>query len=53
MAHLVKDEDLKTIIPKSELKPINFQLDSNQSLYFGGLARFCLLYTSLEIHHMS
>lgn len=61
MAHLVKDEDLKTIIPKSELKPINFQLDSNQSLYFGGLARFdfikgnhssftCYFPKSLKIH---
>lgn len=39
MAHLVKSEDLKVIIPKSELKPINFQLDDQQSLYFGGLAR--------------
>lgn len=39
MAHLVKDEDLKVIIPKSELKPINFQLDDQQSLYFAGLAR--------------
>ena len=39
MAHLVKDEDLKVIIPKSELRPINFQLNDQQSLYFGGLAR--------------
>lgn len=39
MAHLVKDEDLKMIIPKSELKPINFQLNDQQSLYFAGLAR--------------
>ncbi|MFQ7840575.1 MAG: ribosome biogenesis GTPase YqeH, partial [Thomasclavelia spiroformis] len=61
MAHLVKDEDLKTIIPKNELKPINYQLDSNQSLYFGGLARFdfikgnhssftCYFPKSLKIH---
>lgn len=39
IAHLVKAEDLKIIIPKSELRPINFQLNDKQSLYFGGLAR--------------
>ena len=39
MAHLVKDEDLRIIIPKSELRPINFQLNDQQTLYFGGLAR--------------
>lgn len=43
MAHLVDSEDLKVIIPKSELKPITFQLNNEQTLYFGGLARmdFC------------
>lgn len=39
MAHLVKDEDLKIIVPKSELKPVTYQLNSQQTLYFGGLAR--------------
>ena len=39
IAHLVKDEDLKIIIPKSELRPISYQLNSQQTLYFGGLAR--------------
>lgn len=39
MAHLVKVEDLKIIVPKSELRPVGFQLSDNQSLYFGGLAR--------------
>ena len=39
MAHLVKTEDLKTIIPKNELRPINYQLNDKQTLYFGGLAR--------------
>lgn len=39
MAHIVASEDLKVIVPKSELKPINFQLNDNQTLYFGGLAR--------------
>ena len=61
MAHLVKDEDLKIIIPKSELRPIGFQLDEQQTLYFGGLARFdyihgpkssftCFLPKTLNIH---
>lgn len=39
MAHLVSDDTLKVIVPKSELKPTNFQLDDNQTLYFGGLSR--------------
>ena len=39
MAHMVKIDDLKNIIPKSELRPTGFQLDSQQTLYFGGLGR--------------
>lgn len=39
MAHLVDPEILKDILPKSELRPMSFQLDSQQSLYMGGLAR--------------
>ncbi|WP_249030355.1 ribosome biogenesis GTPase YqeH [Tannockella kyphosi] len=39
MAHLVKPEHLKTIVPKTELRPKGFQLSSQQTLYFGGLAR--------------
>lgn len=61
MAHLVKDDDLKIIIPKSELRPINFQLNDQQTLYFGGLARIdfirgkhssftCFFPKSLKIH---
>lgn len=39
MAHLVNTEDLKIIVPKTELRPVGYQLSDNQSLYFGGLAR--------------
>lgn len=39
MAHMVKDEELKIIVPKSELKPATYQLNDQQTLYFGGLAR--------------
>jgi ribosome biogenesis GTPase YqeH len=39
MAHIIKDEDLKIVIPKSELRPISYQLQDHQTLYFGGLAR--------------
>lgn len=39
MAHIINEEDLKIIVPKSELRPITYQLHDQQSLYFGGLAR--------------
>ncbi|MFQ6791812.1 ribosome biogenesis GTPase YqeH [Thomasclavelia sp.] len=39
IAHLLKDEDLKIIVPKSELNPGIYQLNSDQTLYFGALAR--------------
>lgn len=61
MAHLIDKNDLNKILPQSELKPVNFQLNSHQSLYFGGLARFdylkgdktsltCYFHKSLKIH---
>lgn len=40
MAHYVSEHDLKVITPKKEIKPRVFQLNENQTLYFGGLARF-------------
>lgn len=40
MAHLVAEDELKYVVPKSELRPIGFQLDEQQTLYFGGLTRF-------------
>lgn len=39
MAHLVEMDMLKQILPKSELKPVTYQLNDKQTLYFGGLAR--------------
>lgn len=43
MAHYVSKEDLKAITPKKEIKPRNYQLNSGQTLYIGGLARFDFL----------
>lgn len=40
MAHYVSDADLKLITPTKEVKARNYQLNSGQTLYFGGLARF-------------
>lgn len=39
MTHLLPMKDLKKIIPQSELRPIVFQLNSEQTLYFDGLGR--------------
>lgn len=35
----VDPKDLKNIIPRSEIRPITYQLEANQSLYLSGLAR--------------
>lgn len=40
MAHYVDKKDLKVITPKKEIKPKVFQLNEEQTLFFGGLARF-------------
>jgi 30S ribosome assembly GTPase len=40
MAHYVDKRDLKFITPKKEIKPKVYQLNEEQTLYFGGLARF-------------
>ncbi|WP_338750267.1 ribosome biogenesis GTPase YqeH [Bacillus sp. FJAT-52991] len=40
MAHFVDKRDLKYITPKKEIKPKVFQLNEEQTLFFGGLARF-------------
>ncbi len=40
MAHFVDKRDLKIITPKKEIKPKVFQLNEQQTLFFGGLARF-------------
>ncbi len=39
MAHFVQKADLKLITPKREIKPKVFQLNAEQTLFFGGLAR--------------
>lgn len=39
MAHYVSKKDLKLITPKKEIKPRNYQLNSGQTLFFGGLGR--------------
>ncbi|MFD1018833.1 ribosome biogenesis GTPase YqeH [Thalassobacillus hwangdonensis] len=39
MAHYVSEQDLKLITPKKEIKPKVFQLNEEQTLFFGGLAR--------------
>lgn len=40
IAHYLEAKDLKLITPKSELKPKDFQLNAEQTLFIGGLARF-------------
>lgn len=40
MAHYISEKDLKKITPKKEIKPKVFQLNSEQTLYLGALARF-------------
>jgi len=61
MAHFVDKQDLKVITPKKEIKPKVFQLNEEQTLFFGGLARFdyikggrrsitCYLSNEISIH---
>ena len=39
MTHFIDPQDLKKIIPQSELRPIGFQLQDKQTIYFDGLGR--------------
>ena len=39
MTHFIDPQDLKKIIPQSELRPIGFQLQEKQTIYFDGLGR--------------
>ena len=39
MTHFVDPKILKKIIPQSELRPIGFQLQEKQTIYFDGLGR--------------
>ncbi|WP_309089762.1 ribosome biogenesis GTPase YqeH [Domibacillus sp.] len=61
MAHFVDKENLKFLLPKKEIKPKVFQLNEEQTLFFGGLARFdylsggrrsfiCHLSNEIDIH---
>lgn len=43
IAHHLDAKDLKAITPKKELKPKVFQLNPEQTLFIGGLARFDFL----------
>ena len=38
-AHIIPVQLLDKILPKSEVRPINYVIDPNQSFYIGGLAR--------------
>lgn len=40
LAHYLNTADLKKIMPKKEIKPRVFQLNPEQTLFIGGLARF-------------
>ncbi|WP_172209333.1 ribosome biogenesis GTPase YqeH [Pseudolactococcus hodotermopsidis] len=40
MAHFIGKKDLKLVSPKKEIKPKTYQLNSGQTLFMGGLARF-------------
>lgn len=40
MAHYLSDKALKYISPKKEIKPKTYQLNPEQTLFLGGLARF-------------
>jgi 30S ribosome assembly GTPase len=61
MAHFVDSRDFKIIMPKKEIKPKVYQLNEEQTLFFGGLARLdyvsggrrsltCHLSNELHIH---
>lgn len=43
MAHVLSAKDLNVVSPQKEIKPITFQLNPEQTLFLGGLARFDFL----------
>ena len=43
ITHYLSQKALKVVTPKKEIKPKVFQLDSKQTLFFGGLARIDFL----------
>ncbi|WP_066372045.1 ribosome biogenesis GTPase YqeH [Neobacillus fumarioli] len=61
MAHYVDKRHLKIITPKKEIKPMVYQLNEGQTLFFGGLSRLdyvsggrrsfvCYISNELKIH---
>lgn len=40
MAYVLSNKDLKYALPKNEIKPRTYQLNPEQTLFIGGLARF-------------
>lgn len=40
LTHHLKREDLKKVIPRREVKPAVYQLNTEQTIFIGGLARF-------------
>jgi len=61
MAHFVGKNELKVITPKKEIKPMVYQLNEKQTLFFGGLSRLdyikggrrpfvCYVSNALKIH---
>lgn len=64
MVHYVSEKDLNIITPKKEIKPRVYQLEKDQSLFLGGLARFdiiggvdnsyiCYISNEVKIHRTS
>lgn len=59
MAHYIKKTDLKYITPTKEIKPMTFQLDDEQTLFIGNLARVDYLkgnknsFTVYRSHHLT
>ncbi|KAF4325904.1 hypothetical protein G195_000483 [Phytophthora kernoviae 00238/432] len=60
-SEIVSRKDLAAIMPEKPLKPAVYQLNSGQTLFFGGMARFdfvegdrqsftCFISTALDIH---
>lgn len=43
IAHYISEKDLKTIIPIKEVKPRSYQLEEEQTLFFGGLGRLDII----------
>ena len=40
MAHFLDGKDLKIVAPQKQIKPKTYQLNDQQTLFFGGVARF-------------